>query len=490
MVLLGSAYMATRDYEKANELMAKAAELQPDISAIRTQLALTLFATGDTDKGVSELQSIVAADPEFQRADYLLLLVHLRKQEYREALVIAEKLARDQPENPIPQNLIAAAHEGLGDPVKARSAYERALTIKPGYVTSALNLARLDYQDGDLQSAKDRYSAVLVTSPGNVFALEGLARFSLQENKTKRAVQFLERARTASMTAIRPRLLLIGIYLQSNPALALEVAQEAYATAPATPNVLEALARAQLFNRKFIEAQSSYQSLIAHQPRVANFHHQLGLAQAGAGDQQSAGRSWRQTLALNPNHLDARVAMARLEVVAGELDSALESAKVIQEQHPTNPAGLILEADIYSQKGNNQLAITTYQAAQNVQPRSVVTRKIAVSHRRIGDVNAAISTLTSWLDKYPDDHVIRMALAASYQSTGDTEKALKHYNRFLHVNQDNAVALNNVAWIYFGRKDPRALETAKRAYELVPERPEIADTYGWFLVQNGGLKKD
>ena len=489
LALLGSAYMANKDYEKEIELMARAAELQPDISAIRTQLALTFFATGDADKGVSELQSIVAADPEFERADYLLLLVHLRKQEYQKALVIAQRLAGAQPENPVPQNLIAAAHEGLGDLVTARAAYERALSIKSDYVTSALNLARLDYQSGDLQAAEDRYAAILVTNPENVFALEALARFSLQANQTKKAIEYLERARAANATAVSPRLLLSSIYFQTNLALALEVAQEAHAAAPDTPAALQTLARAQLLNRKFAGAQTSYQSLIAHQPRSADFHHLLGLAQAGAGEPQTARQSWNQALALNPDHLEARVALARLQVVAGEIESALESARVIQQQHPSTPVGLALEGDIHSRTGNNELAVAKYQAAQKLQPQSVVTGKIATAYRRLGDVDAAISTLVSWLDNNPNDHVIRVALAAVYQGTGNADEALKHYNRFLNVNQDNAVVLNNVAWIYFGRRDPRALETAKRAYELVPERPEIADTYGWFLVQDGRVEK-
>ena len=517
LALLGSAYMANKNYQKANELMARAAELQPDISAIRTQLALTFFATGDADKGVSELQSIVAADPEFERADYLLLLVHLRKREYQKALVIAQRLAGDQPENPVPQNLIAAAHEGLGNLAKARAAYERALSIKSDYghendsalnlarldyqngdlqtaedrytAISALNLARLDYQNGDLQTAEDRYTAILVTNPENVFALEALARFSLQANRTQKAIEYLERARAASATALSPRLLLSSIYFQTNLALALEVAQEAHTAAPDTPAALQTLARAQLLNRNFAEAQTSYQSLIAHQPRSADFHHLLGLTQAGAGETQSARESWSQALALNPDHLQARLALARLQVVDGELESALESARVIQKQHPTTPVGLTLEGDIYSRKGDHELAVATYQAAQKLQPQSVVTGKIATAYRRLGDIDTAISTLASWLDNNPNDHVIRVALAAVYQGTGNADEALKHYNRFLNVNQDNAVVLDNVAWIYFERRDPRALETAKRAYELVPERPEIADTYGWFLVQDGRVEK-
>jgi cytochrome c-type biogenesis protein CcmH/NrfG len=38
--------------------------------------------------------------------------------------------------------------------------------------------------------------------------------------------------------------------------------------------------------------------------------------------------------------------------------------------------------------------------------------------------------------------------------------------------------------LYRDARDPRALQTARQAYQIAPSRPEIADTYGWLLVEN------
>lgn len=46
------------------------------------------------------------------------------------------------------------------------------------------------------------------------------------------------------------------------------------------------------------------------------------------------------------------------------------------------------------------------------------------------------------------------------------------------------MALNNLAWLYLLNKDPRAVDTSRAAFQLAPAVPEIADTYGWSLVEN------
>ena len=43
--------------------------------------------------------------------------------------------------------------------------------------------------------------------------------------------------------------------------------------------------------------------------------------------------------------------------------------------------------------------------------------------------------------------------------------------------------------MYSQKDDPRAVEYAKRSFEILGNRPEILDTYGWVLVKNGQIEK-
>ncbi len=93
-----------------------------------------------------------------------------------------------------------------------------------------------------------------------------------------------------------------------------------------------------------------------------------------------------------------------------------------------------------------------------------------------------------WLDKHPDDERIRLLLAQAYQRKDARTAAIKQYELIAKNNPNNAVALNNLAWLYHQTNDARALKVAEQAHQLQPHAGAITDTYGWLLVQGGEIK--
>ena len=80
---------------------------------------------------------------------------------------------------------------------------------------------------------------------------------------------------------------------------------------------------------------------------------------------------------------------------------------------------------------------------------------------------------------------MRLALAGLYEALGRKTAAQAEYERLAKLPRPSAVVLNNLAWLYLRGGDARALETARRAYELDSDNPAIMDTYGWALVKSG-----
>ena len=71
---------------------------------------------------------------------------------------------------------------------------------------------------------------------------------------------------------------------------------------------------------------------------------------------------------------------------------------------------------------------------------------------------------------------------AEYQmANGSETDAIASYEAALGRQPDNAIALNNLAWLLRERDQQRAITLAEQARDLAPESPAILDTYGWIL---------
>ena len=69
------------------------------------------------------------------------------------------------------------------------------------------------------------------------------------------------------------------------------------------------------------------------------------------------------------------------------------------------------------------------------------------------------------------------------------ERAEQRYRSALQRTPDNAVLLNNLAWVSHELKRPGALEYAERAHDLAPDNPAIMDTLGSILAEAGQVER-
>ncbi|MEO9135640.1 MAG: tetratricopeptide repeat protein, partial [Casimicrobiaceae bacterium] len=94
-----------------------------------------------------------------------------------------------------------------------------------------------------------------------------------------------------------------------------------------------------------------------------------------------------------------------------------------------------------------------------------------------------------WLSEHPKDTMMQLFLTQQDLQRKDLPAARAGYERVLQIDPDNAVALNNLAWVLTEAKDPKGLEYAEHAHRLAPFNPTVLDTLGWALTQNGQAKR-
>jgi Tfp pilus assembly protein PilF len=159
-----------------------------------------------------------------------------------------------------------------------------------------------------------------------------------------------------------------------------------------------------------------------------------------------------------------------------------------QEIEPSNVSNYASVAAIDLRRGDLQAARAQYLRALEQEPESAhLMLAMARLEARAGEAGAS----HEWLEKTsagdPGAVEPRMLLAQSYQSRGEAVAAIEQYEQVLKQAPDNLVALNNLGWAYFESGDPRAEETARRAFKLSPKNGAVADTLGWIQVSKGNL---
>ena len=130
-----------------------------------------------------------------------------------------------------------------------------------------------------------------------------------------------------------------------------------------------------------------------------------------------------------------------------------------------------------------------YRKGLNKNAHAEIVLKLAYVYKQLDDKKSRQQLLDEWVKKHPQDVRVNLFLANEYLAAKENDKAKKIYETVLEKNNNNVLALNNLALIYENEKNELALDYAKRAYELNTESPQITDTYGWILVNHGQTDK-
>ena len=90
-----------------------------------------------------------------------------------------------------------------------------------------------------------------------------------------------------------------------------------------------------------------------------------------------------------------------------------------------------------------------------------------------------------WFKDHPKDVTLRAFIAQQSLAKKDYATSVRQYEAALEIEPNNALFLNNIAWMLNELGDPRAQKYAERAYALAPTNASVLDTLGWMLVQHG-----
>ena len=486
LALAGQVYLQKGDTKQAETYFAKAVALKPEDTAKQTALALTHMATGHVDAATGELERLAAED-EGVTADQALIVTLLQRKEYARALQAIDALEKKQPDNPAIPTLRGRTLAAKGDFPAARQSLEKALAKKPDYFPAAATLAGLDLRDKKPDQAMKRFESVLAADPKNAAALLALADLKLKTRAKPEAVEpYITKAVSAAPTSRTARLAQVNFYLATKQVeKALTAAQEADARIPENPDILDALGRAQQAKGDMNGALATYGKIAGLQTGSPLPYLRKADVNLALKDKEAAKQNLRKALQIKTDLLQAQRGLILVLLSEKKIDEANSVAREVQKQRPKEGIGYALEGDIAALKKAWPDAAAAYRNALQRTPSTDVASKLHAVLLTGGKPAEADKFAAEWLTKYPKDARFRLNLAQVATARKEFAVAAKHYQALLQVQPDNAVLLNNLAWVAGQQKDPKALEYAEKANKLAPNQPAVMDTLAVLLADAG-----
>ncbi|MCG7199485.1 tetratricopeptide repeat protein [Marinobacter pelagius] len=467
-----------------HDILAKSA---PGALSANLTAASQAMKDNDLDTATRYLEEVLAEVPEHPQGSMMLGLIYFRQGRAEEAARLLEPIVESRNIEEA-RKLLAAVRIQMNDPDGARKLLDSLEGKQQDPEIEALTgIASL--ASGDFDAGEALIESSLSRRPDNHSLRMRYARYLMQQGKIDEAIGHARQLTGIPETSTDAWTVLVQAYLaDNNVSAARQTADEWIKAHPDDSAAL--LARGELAQRegRLTEAASYFQRAEENSPgSVPALLASAGLA-VQRGDTDSVRAIYQRLASLAADNLDLALRVSSMAFNQGLESEGLNVLRQAKENHPDSPKPLLAEARYLSSKGDHTGAARLYRLALT-QVRTVeVELSYALELFKAGDRDGALGALGEASARFMNEDRIPLTRALLAQRANQPETAITAYEQVLDRNENNLIALNNLALLYQEGKRPEALPIAERAYRLAPESGSVADTYGWILYQNGHVK--
>ena len=165
---LAQLYLQSQRPRDAVDMLSALHREDPESLSHCSRLASLLDALGETGSAISTYEQYLGREPDAATGFFNVALLYKKEKRYEEAVSAyrrAIELGIDDPQE-VYSNL-GVLYSELHDADNARSMYEQAHQIAPGYLPALFNLAGLLEESGERETAVEVYEKILAIEPGH-----------------------------------------------------------------------------------------------------------------------------------------------------------------------------------------------------------------------------------------------------------------------------------------------------------------------------------
>ncbi len=489
--LLYLSYIQDKNTSAAEEVMKLKVQNNPNQPAYLVQLAAHYFVNkqlDDMDKVVGRLtDEKTFPDGHMLAGDFFMF----RARDYERARLQYEAGAREIPRDKAAYQrrlveLLAAtgrnadANQMLAAILKDNPKDADAIAMRAALMLQTGNQDQINQATNDLQS-------LVTKTPDNHVLRYNLARAYIAKNQLDAARLQLEAAIKIRPDFLIAREMLGKIYLATgDSARALKEADE---TLKLNENDLQAhLIRSSslLGVGDRDKARQELETINRLAPNNPDARYQMGFLAWQTKDYKEASQIFGDLYKSNPQELRGLVGMVETLASQNKMPEAIDFMKQAVDREPSRRDFKLALANLYVRDEKYDDAIAMFQQLLSTDPKSAdLLFRLGETQRRKGDVNTAVDTFRRASQASPNDLRPLLQLGLLMDGTGRRDQAKPIYEQILKIQPDQPVALNNLAYIKAeeGVDLDEALTMAQRAYQKLPNSPNIKDTLGWIYIK-------
>ena len=445
---------------KPTELVALLNQMKADIK----QFPNAYFQSGDfylrvknLDEAIKQYEEGIKKDPS-RRNTYLKREVEAYVRSGKTALAYEknELILKNDPKDPEARGIQATFMLDRGDINTAMGELQSVVTAKPNNFVARFNLGRAHFARGEYEQARQEFDTAIQLRPDYLPARLAQIQVSLIRGDTDSALHQADETSRIAPNSVEAR-------------------------------VMKAAALMRL--QRFDEARALLTAVLDKMPKQVDTLLELGVLDLNQKKIKDAEDLFHRAYEANPNNLRGLLGESRAYLLDGQPD---KSVQLIAAEAQKKPANLDLQREVGNAQmaaGQYEQAITTYQSllAKVSDPRSQsdIWTRIGQSYLQRGDIQQSINSLEKARQGQPTNTALTTNLGQLYEQVNKNDVARKYYEMSIKVDPNNALALNNLAYMISqtnGDLD-QALTYATRAKQRLPDHAEINDTLGVIYIK-------
>ena len=397
-------------------------------------------------------------------------------------------MAKARPNDLVAANLLGLVRIAQGNLTNAEQIFTMLYQKHPEFAVAGRNLAQVYMGEGRPDDAARVYRAMIARDNDDLASHLALADVLTAMKDYGGAIAELQRANALDPSKPDANLKIANLYAsQAQWNKALDTMRPMVQQFPNNFAVLDMMGRIETAMGDSKAAVVTYRRATQAKPDDAVAFDRYANALAGTGDWNGAREQLRMAVKLEPQTALYREELVYAEYRVAGRAAAYALAKTLAPATESRTLATQWMAAVLVKDGKIKDGLALLAEAERSAPSEGLVVQHATVLAKAGQPAQGVALLRAWTSRHPADLAAMHALADLEMSMADYPAAQSVLEAIVARNPDDVVALNNLAWIYSRSNDPRALQTAARAYALSPLSPAVADTYGWILLSQGDV---